>query len=312
MKKLVSLDATIELLKTIAEENRLRILALLCREDLRISDFTFILGQSQSCVSRHLRLLYEAWLITCYQKGGETYFKFCHSCCCKDIIIAVVSALPKHDVILAYDLACLMDVKKQHQKMRRESFLQNTAQWDALRLSYIADHVVENALLEIIGDKPFETMLSVSIDKSSILKLFSDFYRYAVEVILDSNILHLSVGDTTFDLILFHWALHFLEDPEMALYEVARILRPHGCLLIVDFVAHEVDSLHSNHTHMHLGFSDSQIEQWVKNAGLVLEQTICLAPMQKKNNEDLVVTIWFARDPRLLIDDIKDKKVDFA
>ncbi|MBB5073169.1 ubiquinone/menaquinone biosynthesis C-methylase UbiE [Bartonella callosciuri] len=81
----------------------------------------------------------------------------------------------------------------------------------------------------------------------------------------------------------------------MALYEVARVLRPHGRVLIVNFVAHKVDSSHPYHARMHLGFSDSQIEQWLKNAGLILEQTVCLAPMQNKNNEGLRGIVWLAR-----------------
>ncbi|WP_455480382.1 ArsR/SmtB family transcription factor [Bartonella sp. B12(2025)] len=312
MKKIASLDAMIILLKTVAEVSRLRVLALLCHEDLTISDFIFILGQSQSRVSRHLRLLYETQLIECYQKGEWTYFKLCHSGLGKDIVMAVISALPKHDVMLAYDLARLLDVKKQHRKMRREYFLRNVAQWDAVRLSYIADHAVESALLEIVGDKLFETMLDIGIDTSSVLKLFSGLYTSAVEVALDSDVLHLSLGDRTFDFIILHWALHFLENPEMALNEVARVLRPNGRLLIVDFVCREIESSHSYHADMHLGFSDSQIKQWIEKAGLILEQTVSLSPMQNENNERLMVTLWLARDPRLLVDDIKDKKVQFA
>lgn len=312
MKKTVSLDAIIESLKTMANVNRLRILTLLCHEDLSISDLTFILGQPQSRILRHIHLLYEAWLIRCYQKEGERYFKFCHSCWEKDVVMAVISALPKHDVMLTHDLARLVDIKKQRQKVKKEHFLRKQAEWEALRLSYIADHVVENALLEIIGDKPFETMLSIGIKADSVLKLFSDLYRHAVKVVLESGVLHLSVGDTTFDLVLFHWALHFLDNPEMVLYEVARVLRPRGRLLIVDFVAQKAASSYVCHAHIHCGFSNAQIEQWIENAGLILEKTVFLAPMQNKNNEGLIGTVWLARDPRLLIDDIKDKKVDFA
>ncbi|WP_208440479.1 ArsR/SmtB family transcription factor [Bartonella raoultii] len=312
MKKRVSLDAIIGLLKTMAETNRLRILALLCHEDLIISDLHFILGQSQSHVLRHLHLLCEAGLITCYQKGNESYLKLCHSCWGRDIVMAVIAALPKHEVFLARDLEGLLAIKKQCKKMRREFFLRNTAQWEAFRSSYIADHVVESALLEIIGDKPFETLLSIGTRAGSVLKLLSGLYRQAVEVVLESNVLQLSVGDKTFDLVLLHWALHLLENPERVLHEVARVLRPHGRLLIVDFIAQEVASSHVCHSHMSHGLSNAHIEQWLKNAGLVLEKTLCLAPMQNKNNEGLMPTVWLARDPRLLVDDIKDKKIDFA
>ncbi|WP_375658991.1 ArsR/SmtB family transcription factor [Bartonella sp. MR30HLJHH] len=312
MRKSASLDAMIVLLKAVAEISHLRVLTLLRHEDLTIPDFIFILGQSQACISRYLRLLYEARLIERYQKGNSLYFKLCHDFWGKDIVMSILLALPKHDMLLAHDLERLKDVKKQRQKTRKKHFLQNTLQWDVLRSSYMADHGVENALLEIIGDKPFQTMLNIGIGGDSVLKLFSNLYTHAVEVVLDSNVFHLSVGDTTFDLVIFHWVLHFLENPEMFLHEISSVLRPHGRLLIVDFGYHEIESSYSDQAHMRFGFSALQIEQWLKNTGLVLEQTVCLTPIQNENSEKGKVTLWLARDPRLLVDDIKDKQVDFA
>ncbi|WP_375649688.1 ArsR/SmtB family transcription factor [Bartonella sp. OT172YNZD] len=312
MKKSPSLDAMIVLMKAVAEVSHLRILTLLHHEDLTIPDFIFILDQSQACISRYLRLLYEARLIEGYQKGDSLYFKLCHDFWGKDIVMGVLLALPKHDMLLMHDLERLKDVKKQRQKTKKRHFLQNTLQWDVLRSFYMADHRVENALLEIIGDKPFQTMLNIGIGGDSVLKLFSNLYTHAVEVVLDSNVFHLSVGDTTFDLVILHWVLHFLENPAIFVHEISSVLRPHGRLLIVDFGYHEIESSYSDQAHMRLGFSALQIEQWLKNAGLVLEQTVWCTPIQNENSEEGMVTLWLARDPRLLVDDIKDKQVDFT
>lgn len=312
MKKSASLNAMIVILKAVAEVSHLRVLRLLNHEDLTIPDFIFILDQSQACISRHLCLLYEARLIERYQKGGFLYFKLCHDFWGKDIVMSILSALPKHDTLLVHDLERLKKVKKQRQKTRKKHFLQNTSQWDALRSSYGEDQGVENALLKIVGDKPFQTMLNIGMGGDSLLKLFSDLYTHAVEVVLDRDVLHLPFGETTFDLVILHWVLHFLENPEGGLHKISDVLRPHGRLLIVDFCYHEVQSSHSDQAPMHFGFSASQIEQWLKNAGFVLEQTICLTPIQSKNSESCVVTLWLARDPRLLVDDIQDKQIDFA
>ncbi|MET3559802.1 ArsR family transcriptional regulator [Bartonella japonica] len=312
MKKRVGLNKMVRLLKTIAEENHLRILTLLYHEDLTVSDIIFVLGQSQSYIIRHIRLLCKARLIEHYKKGGRVYFRLCHGWVEKNIVMVVLSTLSESDLMLAYDLSCLMKVREQHKKRDKKIFLQKTAQWDKLRLPYIADHIIENTLLEIVGDKPFETMLGIGIGVGSVLKLFSRLYTRAIEVVLNSSILHLSVGDETFDLVILHGALHFLENPEMALHEVTHVLRPHGRLLIVDFVQYKDKSLHSSNVDVYPKFSDLQIEQWLKNVGLILEKTICIAPTQSENDEQLMMTFWLARDPRLLIDDIKNKKVEFA
>ncbi|WP_142416539.1 ArsR/SmtB family transcription factor [Bartonella massiliensis] len=312
MKKSTSLDAVTVLLKTAAEVSHLRVLTLLQHEDLTISDFIFILDQSQARISRYLSLLYEARLIERYQKGDCLYFKLCHDFWGKDIIMSVLSALPKHDALLAHDLERLKDIKKQRQKMRKKHFLQNASRWEDLRSSYRADHGMENALLKIVGDKPFQTMLSIGMGGDSVLKLFSDLYTHAVEVVLDRDVLHLPVGETTFDLVILYWALHFLENPEKAFHEISDVLRPHGRLLIVDLAYHKALSSLSDQAPMRFGFSALQIEQWLKNAGLILEQTVHLTPIQNTKREEDMVTLWLARDPRLLVDDIKDKQINFA
>ncbi|MBB4076976.1 ArsR family transcriptional regulator [Bartonella fuyuanensis] len=312
MKKSASLDGMIVLLKTVAVVSHLRVLMLLKHEDLTVPDFIFILDQSQKRISQHIRLLSEARLIERYQKGNRLYFKLCHDFWGKDIVMGVLSALSKHDVMLEHDLERLKDVKKQRQKTRQQHFLQNTLQWDVLRLSYMADPAVGNALLEIVGNKPFETLLNIGMGGDSVLKLFSNLYTHADEVVLDSNVFHFSVGDTIFDLIILHWVLHFLESPEIFLHEISGRLRPHGRLLIVDFGYHKIESLHSDQAHVHFGFSILQIEQWLKNAGLILEKTVCLTPPQNKSSKEGMVTLWLARDPRLLVDDLKDKQVEFA
>ena len=71
----VALDTMVDILKAAAESSRLRILVLLSRGDLTVSDLTEILGQSQPRVSRHLKLLLEAELIGRYQEGSWAFFR---------------------------------------------------------------------------------------------------------------------------------------------------------------------------------------------------------------------------------------------
>ena len=59
----MSMDHLLTLLRAAAEDTRLRILALAAREDLTVSDYVHVLGQSQPRVSRHLKLLVEAGLL---------------------------------------------------------------------------------------------------------------------------------------------------------------------------------------------------------------------------------------------------------
>ena len=71
----ITLDTMVDILKAAAESSRLRILALISRGDLTVSDITEILNQSQPRVSRHLKLLMEAGLVERYQEGSWAFFR---------------------------------------------------------------------------------------------------------------------------------------------------------------------------------------------------------------------------------------------
>jgi ArsR family transcriptional regulator len=93
--------------------------------------------------------------------------------------------------------------------------------------------------------------------------------------------------------------LHYLENPELAIDEAARMLRPSGRLVIVDFAPHGLDNLRGEHHHARLGFSHAQMEAWLAKAGLDVVETVDLKP--QGDQEALTVTLWLARDRRLEI-----------
>jgi len=57
------MDRLVNMLKAAGDNTRLRLLLLLLRAELTVSELTQIIGQSQPRVSRHLKLLCEAGLL---------------------------------------------------------------------------------------------------------------------------------------------------------------------------------------------------------------------------------------------------------
>jgi SAM-dependent methyltransferase len=94
-----------------------------------------------------------------------------------------------------------------------------------------------------------------------------------------------------------HQVLHFLTDPARAIEEAARVLAPGGRLLVVDFAPHEHEALRDAHAHERLGFSDAQMRQWFKAAGLGTVKARHLAPRSGDGPEKLTVSIWTAVAP---------------
>src|SRR5262249_57463667 len=72
----------------------------------------------------------------------------------------------------------------------------------------------------------------------------------------------------SFDVVTIHHVLHYADDPAAALSETARVVRPGGLVLVVDFSPHDLVELKREHAHVHLGFADNQVQGWLKSAGL--------------------------------------------
>jgi ubiquinone/menaquinone biosynthesis C-methylase UbiE len=112
---------------------------------------------------------------------------------------------------------------------------------------------------------------------------------------------------TGFDAVLFHQVLHYLDDPQAALREAIRVLKPGGRITIVDFAPHDLEFLRNEHAHRRLGFSEHEVQGWFKQAGLKPVATESLAP--RSGAETLTVMVWVAETPRVTT---RRKKIEAA
>ena len=99
-------------LRAAGERSRLRLLAVLERAELTVSELTRILGQSQPRVSRHLRLLCEAGLLDRFQEGAWVFYRLADRGSGAQLAHTLLTLLPQDDLQLTRDIQRLESIKR--------------------------------------------------------------------------------------------------------------------------------------------------------------------------------------------------------
>jgi ubiquinone/menaquinone biosynthesis C-methylase UbiE/DNA-binding transcriptional ArsR family regulator len=306
------MDRLLAGLRAAAEPTRLRLLHLCAHSELTVSDLTQILGQSQPRVSRHLKLLCEAGLLERFREGTHAFFTLAKDGDGARLGELLVDLVPNDDRALALDLERLQAIKAARAEAAARYFNDNAARWDKMRSLHIDEAQVEKALLELLPAEGIHDFVDVGTGTGRILELMAPRVERAVGIDLSREMLSVARaniekaglrnvtvrhGDMyqlpwpsgSFDAATIHQVLHFAEDPAAAIAEVARVLRPGGTLIIIDFAPHDLEYLRTEHAHHRLGFRDSEVQQWLRAAGLMPQRMVELP------SDPLTVSLWCAR-----------------
>ncbi len=308
-----TLDTLLVGLRAAGEHTRLRILALCARGELSVSELTLILGQSQPRVSRHLKLMVEAGLLERLPEGSQVYFRLSDSAVASKIAHVLTSLIPASDAILNRDLSRLYQVRDARAQKAQDYFQQVAKNWDSIRSMHVAEQQLEQALCEVVGDDFSGDLLDIGTGAGRILELFADRVCRGVGVDMSNGMLavarsnlerddrqhihvrkgdmyQLPMNDEGFDLAILHMVLHYSDNPAEVIREAARILRPSGRLIVVDFATHAEEYLRSDYQHYRLGFADTEICQYFESADIKTHRVI-----RQLAGDPLTVKIWVAQ-----------------
>lgn len=319
----LSFDKLNALLRGAAEPTRLRILTLLAEAELTVSDLTEILRQSQPRISRHLKLLTEAALVERFREGSWAFFRLPEEGAGADFVRGLVERLDADDPVAARDRERLAAVRAARAEAAQTYFRAHAAEWDRIRELHVADAAVEDAMVAALGERPFRSLLDLGTGTGRILELFGPRIERGLGIdmslamlsvararleraglrhcaVRQGDIYDLPVSKDSFDVVVIHQVLHFLDDAAGAIREAARVLRPGGRLLVVDFAPHELEFLREQQAHRRLGFASESVAQWMDAAGLDVSLQQSLEP-EPGSPGKIAVSLWLGRDPRLVL-----------
>ncbi len=312
------MDELLSSLKAAAESTRIRIMFILSHGELNVSELTYVLGQSQPRVSRHLKLMAEAGLLSRHKEGNWVLFRLRGEGLGGALARALVDMLSIKDSLLSGDLARLEEVKRQRDERAAAYFSSNAGSWSELRSLHVDEDRVEEAMRTLLGPGAVGTLVDLGTGTGRVIELFAPQAKHLFGIdssrdmlaiaratlekrglknaeLRQADVYALPLADASADIVTIHQVLHFLDEPQKALFEARRILKPDGKLLVVDFAPHELEELRDEHAHRRLGISAEQMVAWFGRANLVLEKHNVLDPPWLKDRKGLTVSIWLAK-----------------
>lgn len=312
------MDDLLQALKAAADPTRLRILVAVRDTELTVGELCRVLEQSQPRVSRHLKLLADAGLLRRHADGTSAFYRLVSSGLGRNLSDAIQGLIEDDDPVLQRDAHRLGAIRKERAEEANRYFEEVASNWDRVRRFHVADEQVEAAMLDAVSDMELCDLVDIGTGTGRVLEVFGHAIRSGLGLDLSSKMLSLArsrldelglrhcgvrkgnaydidLESGSVDISVLHHVLHFLDDPGACIGEAARILRPGGRLLIVDFGPHDVEELRNDYAHRRLGYADAEVSAWCTDSGLVSIKSTHLEPTTPgAKRKRLPVTLWVA------------------
>ena len=282
----MDLEAWSTRLKVFADATRVRLLALLAREELTVAELSAITQLAQPRVSTHLAKLKEAGLVRDRRAGVSAYYRFD-----EDNLDTVQRELWRSLRDGSDDPLLRQDAERVAGVLANRAADQNWADsvagdmerhyspgrtWEALARTALPLLETGDVLDIASGDGVLAELLSphakryICVDTSArvVAAAGERLRRFPTVEVREGDMHALPFKDASFDLVVLMHALTYSTKPAQAVAEAARVLRRGGRLLLSSLARHEHRSVVEAYGHVNLGFSEKELRKFAEKAGL--------------------------------------------
>ena len=305
-----SAPAILDHLSALSDPTRSRLLLLLDRHELTVSELCGILQLPQSTVSRHLKALADAGWIGARAEGTSNLYTLSREAL--DAAARRLWLLVREQVAptpaATQDQRRLQTTLAARRSKSQEFFASSAGQWDRLRDELFGDRFHLAALAAFaedswtIGDlgsgtgraseaiAPFVARV-IAVDASAAMlqaakKRLQPFDNVDLR---RGDLEALPIDDGLLDAATLMLVLHHVTEPARALAEVARVLKPGGRLILVDMLPHDREHYRQQMGHVWMGFSEEQIQRMLAGSGFTDTRVVVLAADAKVKGPGLFV-----------------------
>lgn len=303
------MNASWDILKTLSDPTRLRLLALVAREEMSVAELQEILGMGQSRISSQLALLRQAGLVSDRREGKKAFYSIRPGLSSKQLALLkaateCVGELPT----MAEDRENLDRILQKRRRVAEQYFNLVAGRlgknycpgrsWEAighlaLRLTppiVVADlGAGEGLISQLMAHRAKQVwcidnsprMVEVGTELAKKNGLANLAYRLG-------DIEKVPLPDRSVDLAILSHALHHAQHPQVAVNEAYRILRSGGRLLVLDLNEHDFEKARELYADVWLGFKESALHAFLKKAGF---QQVEVAAVAKETAEPYFETL---------------------
>ena len=282
------MSTTLKLLRALSDPTRLRIVALLEKNELSVNELQEITRMGQSRISTHLGLLQDAGLVRSRRDGKRTFYKLdpgVENGSDEFIELAIRGAreLPEREG----DTINLKRILSRRREQAQIFFNQIAGRFDRVYGPGRSWQAFGHLLLRIL---PPVTVADLGSGEGLLSELLARRCRKVIAVDNSEKIvefgaakarknglknLEFRLGNleeppidvSSVDLAILSQALHHAEDPARALQAAYRIVKPRGQILILDLVKHKFEKARELYGDRWLGFAESDLHRWLEQAG---------------------------------------------
>jgi ubiquinone/menaquinone biosynthesis C-methylase UbiE/DNA-binding transcriptional ArsR family regulator len=280
------MSSTLKFLRALSDATRLRIVALLEKDELSVNELQEITRMGQSRISTHLGLLQDSGLVQSRRDGKRTFYKLAQmeNGASEFIRLAIRGARELSEQ--ASDEINLKRVLNRRREQAQVLFNQVAGRFDRVYGPGRSWQAFGHLLLRIrpplvvadlgAGEGLLSELLARRCKKVIAVDNSEKIVAFGAAKAKKNNLKNLEfrLGDLqnppiepeSVDLVILSQALHHAAEPSKAIAGAHRILRPNGQILILDLLKHNFQKAHELYGDRWLGFAESDLDRWLQES----------------------------------------------